>query len=302
MQGYLQIMLKNVGGRIFHVNFLTLVDWIEQLHTIKETNYWIQKIVNKELTKTIHFGNLFYKIYNSIFFFTFVGITITMNLHNMIVINIPYVKAEDHSIIYQVIQGGAILLAGTWNAVSDCAIIFIGLYLLSFVKIINKMITSLTDQDVMIECPDLLLRTMKKHVEMIEVLGIFNDGVKLMSFIQILMSICFYLTSLLGIQTNKSELSLYMIFLSVLVQLFLLCLFGEIIKSETEVIFWNLYLTNWYEMSLTDQKILLIMMMNSQNEIGLKAAGMYDVSLMAFIQIVKVSISYSAIMLTLTGN
>ncbi|GAB0095287.1 hypothetical protein DMENIID0001_106490 [Sergentomyia squamirostris] len=298
--GLSQIILKNFGGTIFQKNFLILLNFVEQLYTRKEGNVWIQKIVDMELMKTIKIGNIFFRAYILLFSFTCAGLMITLILQDMMVISIPNLKPEDHAIIYHTIQSGTPFIAAVWNGLADFAIIFIGLCMLSFVKIINKMIASLTDEEIVVDCPDLLLRTMKKHVKMIEILGIFNDGVKLMSFIQIIMSVIMYLVMMFGMQLLSSEYSLYMMFCCVLVQLFLLCVFGEIIKSETEIIFWNLYLTNWYEMNLNDQKIILLMMMNSQNEIGLKAAGIYDVSLMAFVQILKMSLSYSAVILTFT--
>ncbi|GAB0095286.1 Odorant receptor [Sergentomyia squamirostris] len=272
----------------------------EGLHVKRDDNNYVQKIIDAELMKTIKFGNIFFRAYNLLFFSALVALTITYNLHNMIVIDIPNIKAEDYEIFYQIMQAGSPFIAAVWNGLADFAIIFIGLCMLSFIKIINKMITSLTVEEIMIDCPDLLLRTMKKHVELIQVLGVFNDGLKLMSFIQIIMSVIMYLVMMFAMQLRNSEYSLYLMFFCVLVQLFLLCFFGEMIKSETEVIFWNLYLTNWYEMNLTDQKIILLMMMNSRNEIGLKAAGIYDVSLMAFVQILKMSLSYSAVILTFT--
>ncbi|GAB0095285.1 hypothetical protein DMENIID0001_106470 [Sergentomyia squamirostris] len=300
IQGLSQIILKNFGGTFFHENFLILVDFVEKLHIKKEGNGYVQKIIDSELMKTIKFGNIFFRAYTSMFLLGFVAITITFCLQNVIVVDIPNFKAEEHAVVYQTIQAVSLFVSAIWNCVADFSIIFIGLCMLSYVKIINKMITSLNIKEVIVECPDLLLRTMQKHVEMIEVLGIFNDGVKLMSLIQITMSIIIYLSIFSGMQLHSSEYSFQMMFICVLVQLFLLCVFGEMIKSETEAIFWKLYLTNWYEMNMTDQKIILFMMMNSQNEIGLKAAGIYDVSLMAFVQILKISLSYSAVILTFT--
>ncbi|GAB0086925.1 hypothetical protein DMENIID0001_011500 [Sergentomyia squamirostris] len=302
LEGFFMVTFKDISGAFYQKKFQNLVDWTEKLHTVKEDNHLVQKIVDKDLEKTIKFGNILFKLYGSLVGTAVFGLMVTYVVSHFVVIKIPYFESQHKELIYLLIQEVSLFILAIWDVTSDSGIIFLGLYMLAFVKIINKMIKALSDQKAMIECPNLLLETMKKHREMIEILETFNSAIKLMSFTQLLMSTITFLTLLFSIQIDWHQFLFQMIFIVVLVELFLLCLFGEIIKCESASIFWNLYLTKWYEMSLKDQKIILIMMMNSQKEIGLKAVGMYDISLMAFIQILKMSFSYSAIILTFTKH
>ncbi|XP_059616104.1 odorant receptor 33b-like [Phlebotomus argentipes] len=83
-------------------------------------------------------------------------------------------------------------------------------------------------------------------------------------------------------------------------QILLLCLFGELLKMKTERLSEILYLTNWYELHAKDQKAFLLVLAMSQKDFGLRAAGMYDVNLNAFVQIMKLAMSYCAILHSLS--
>ncbi|XP_059609316.1 uncharacterized protein LOC132256785 [Phlebotomus argentipes] len=151
------------------------------------------------------------------------------------------------------------------------------------------MIKCLDDKESMEKCPDLLIRIQKKHIAMIETLRTFNTLVKFTSFTQLMTSTVIFLVLIFSIQFYKDIFIMHVLLFALGIQLALLCLFGELIRHQTEQIFQNLYLTNWYEMSLSDRKIVLMMMTNSCKAIGLKAAGMYDVSLVSVVQVSQIS-------------
>ncbi|XP_055691173.1 putative odorant receptor 83c [Lutzomyia longipalpis] len=152
---------------------------------------------------------------------------------------------------------------------------------------------------VMQECPNLLQKILKKHVEMLKAVNAFNQSFKFMSFMQIIMSTILFFTMLFSIQMFQKQFAIHFAFAAVSLQLVFVCVFGEVIRTESEAIFDNLYQTNWYELSVKEQKVVLMIMMNSTNPISIKAGGMYDINLMTLVQILKLSLSYSAMILTL---
>ncbi|GAB0087209.1 hypothetical protein DMENIID0001_014910 [Sergentomyia squamirostris] len=297
--GLVQIVLKNFGGTYWHKKFIILVDWIERLHTAQSDKKFIQTIIDFELRRVIRISMIFFKIYLLLFYLSMITSCISLIWNNLVMCRIPeFPILDEYPFMYHVYQSWTFFVSTIWHCFADSAIIFIGLYMVAYVRILNKMIKCVNVT--IAECPDLLMRIMRNHVEMIRILDIFNNSVNFMSFIQIIMSTLMFLAMLFGLQTYREVFSMYFMFASVLSQFFLLCLFGELIKSQTEKISWNLYLSDWYDLTRNDKKIIYTMMMMSQKEIGLKAAGMYEVSLMSFVHVLKLSLSFSAIFLTLT--
>ncbi|GAB0090158.1 hypothetical protein DMENIID0001_048500 [Sergentomyia squamirostris] len=304
--GFAQIIVKNLGGIILHEKFVEIVDWIQVLNEEVDDNRVVQKIVDDELKRVVKFSMIFLKTVVLMFNIAVVSLIVSLAWDNSVACRFPGFEGVPNPniyILYLIYQEIHTCIAATWSCFADSSIVFIGLYMISYVRIINRMIKFMNDDTDISKCPsDLLFRSMKNHIEMIRILGLFNDAVKIMSFLQIVMSVFMNLILFFGIQMYYTEISLYSLFVCAISQLCLLCVFGQLIKTQTEEIFWNLYLTNWYDFDSKNKQVLLLMMTISYREIGLKAAGMYDVSLMALVQIMKLSLSYTAIFFTLTDN
>ncbi|GAB0095702.1 hypothetical protein DMENIID0001_111160 [Sergentomyia squamirostris] len=150
------------------------------------------------------------------------------------------------------------------------------------------------------KCPDILERIIKKHLELIRMFDYFNDSVKFLSLVQLILTTILFITILMSVQVYRDEYIMYLFFTTVQLELFFLSVFGELIKSESERIFSNLYQTTWYDLSFKDRKAILFMMTITSQPLGLKAAGLYEISLMGFVQILKASLTYSAVILTFT--
>ncbi|GAB0086878.1 hypothetical protein DMENIID0001_010810 [Sergentomyia squamirostris] len=300
-EGILQYILKNLGGAVYHKQFIILTNWIEDLYKVREENEVIREIVENETKKALKFCITSYKIYIYLMYTGSFALFMGLFLNDAILIQIRNFDIDSNSWTYHMIQMVSIVIIARWHCLADAAIIFIGIYIIIYVNIVNRMIKSLTTDPAKVTlCPDLLIGTLKKHVKILEIFGHFNDAIKLISLLQLTLSLFMLLTLLFGLQVNSMELSIYLPFICVMVQLFILCCFGEFIQSRTEDIFQNLYLTNWHEMNLKDQKVIYFMLINSLNAIGLKAGGMYNISLVGFVQILKLSFSFSAMMITFT--
>uniref|UniRef100_A0A240SY05 Odorant receptor n=1 Tax=Lutzomyia longipalpis TaxID=7200 RepID=A0A240SY05_LUTLO len=298
--GYSKIILKNFASVPFYAEYQRLMDWIEELQQIEDDNEIIRKIFKEELTKAMKYSLMCFEGYFWLFIVCSSSAECIPVFEKDTTMFIPYLDVKSYKWIHHICDALSFFGAGTWNVFADSGAVIIGIYIIFFMRIIKRMIELLNQDGIMEKYPDLLIRILRKHVEMIEVLNIFNESVKMLSFIQIFMSTGLLLMFIMIIQVQKNSFMNYVILVGVTDQLGLLCIFGEIIRTESESIFTSLYLTKWYDLSVRNQKILLIMMMNSYKPFGLKAAGMIDVTFMTFVQILKLSISYSAIILTLS--
>ncbi|GAB0095704.1 hypothetical protein DMENIID0001_111180 [Sergentomyia squamirostris] len=299
-QGVTLMLLKNLSSVPYVFNFDRLLKWIRKLHTVKDNNEMIQEIINENLAIVMKYSKIMFWVHLVLFIFSGITVTALFYMQNVVIIIIPYLKANDHPYIYVIIQGICCTGTGVWIVLTNTSNFDFGLYLIFFARIINKMIHCISDQDKREKCPDLLFRIIKKHLELINMFSDFNGTVKFLSLIQLIFTTILFIFILMCIQVYRDEYTMYLFFITVQLELFVLSVFGEYIRSETEQIFNNLYQTTWYDLSLKDQKAILFMMTISKKPLGLKAAGLYDISIMAFVQILKASITYSAIILTFT--
>uniref|UniRef100_A0A240SXS3 Odorant receptor n=1 Tax=Lutzomyia longipalpis TaxID=7200 RepID=A0A240SXS3_LUTLO len=285
--GINQITLKNYSAVPFYATFVSLVEWIEELYARRVENEVIQKILREELAKAFKFSKLFFEGYNVVFViaWSLYVFDLVRRPGNNFHIYIPGLSMEEYKLVYYILQCSLYIVCGHWNVIIDTAIVIIGIHIMGFINTVNRMIQGLNDAEVKTKCPNLLVKILIHHVEMIEQLNAFNKGLHLMSFIQFIMSTMIYLAMFYTVRSSNAELIVYSFLVCVLIQLFMLCMFGEIISSRTDKTTTLLWLTNWYEMSLPDQKIFLIILAISQKSFGLKAAGMYEVNIVAFIQV-----------------
>uniref|UniRef100_A0A3F2ZDD0 Odorant receptor n=1 Tax=Lutzomyia longipalpis TaxID=7200 RepID=A0A3F2ZDD0_LUTLO len=96
----------------------------------------------------------------------------------------------------------------------------------------------------------------------------------------------------------ESTLIMYFTTFLMILQLFIICFLGEILRSRTEAIGEALYHTQWYEMKQKEKLALLIMMALGQKAVGLEAGGIMNLSLDTFVSVMKATVSYGAVMYT----
>ncbi|KAM7364736.1 odorant receptor 82a [Cochliomyia hominivorax] len=78
---------------------------------------------------------------------------------------------------------------------------------------------------------------------------------------------------------------------SILLQLFIYCYGGEILKLESLMVGISVQLSNWYNLKPSHRRMLLLLMLRSQREAIIKA-GFYEASLANFMAILKAAVSY----------
>uniref|UniRef100_A0A3F2ZDF5 Uncharacterized protein n=1 Tax=Lutzomyia longipalpis TaxID=7200 RepID=A0A3F2ZDF5_LUTLO len=119
-------------------------------------------------------------------------------------------------------------------------------------------------------------------------------------YFQKLFSIMLYLCVLIFI-FQSADSSIFVPLLAcclMITQIFILCFFGQIIWNSSEKMSQALYMTTWYEMSLRNQKNLLMLMTRFNLPIKVETFGFGDISYYTFVQICKASLSYATILYT----
>ncbi|XP_059608001.1 uncharacterized protein LOC132255848 [Phlebotomus argentipes] len=188
----------------------------------------------------------------------------TPNSNMGLFIQIPVLDSVSDKVTYAV-QIITNTISAIYIITIDLGVIFIGIEIMAVLNILNDYM-KLIDKKAK-EIPNYLKLIIIRHNDMIDKVNLFNGAIQKTGFVQV---------------TTR------------IFQILLLCLFGELIKMKTERLSETLYLTNWYELSVKDQKMFLLVLAMAQKDFGLKAAGMYDVNLNAFVQIMKLAISYCA--------
>lgn len=91
---------------------------------------------------------------------------------------------------------------------------------------------------------------------------------------------------LILVQSLSEKLPLaIMVTSAMIVQLFILCFFGQILKNSSEQLSEALYLNKWYDMPIKDQKNLLILMTNLQKIVQIETFAFGDISIYTFVQV-----------------
>uniref|UniRef100_A0A240SY94 Uncharacterized protein n=1 Tax=Phlebotomus papatasi TaxID=29031 RepID=A0A240SY94_PHLPP len=215
-----------------------------------------------------------------------------------LLIAIPGVKPADNSslLYYHIHQVAVIQIAATFVIILDTTVIILGFYFIAILNIFGDTIR-LLDNSELTNKRELLLHTHKFHCEILEKFELFGR-VFYYTFTLQIGSIVIFILNIIFIMRGDAGYAFYPLSLAVFGQFGAICIFGEFIFSKTEQFSVELYHTKWYEFDLKEQKIILMIMLMSQRQFGLKAAGMYDINLMMFIQVVKAGISFCAILYT----
>ncbi|XP_055708497.1 odorant receptor 33a-like [Phlebotomus papatasi] len=149
------------------------------------------------------------------------------------------------------------------------------------------------------EDPDFLKIITLKYCDIVDNINRFNDIISLSNLVQFVTSAFLMFGVFFFIRLNPRNPVAHFMATNVLIQLFLPCVFGEFVKIKMERLSTTLYLTNWHDFDLRNQKSFLIVLGMTHGEYGLRAAGMYDVNIYTFIKIVKMASSWCAFIFTL---
>uniref|UniRef100_A0A3F2ZEA2 Odorant receptor n=1 Tax=Phlebotomus papatasi TaxID=29031 RepID=A0A3F2ZEA2_PHLPP len=299
--GYFQIITKSLSVLVQANKFKILFEFIQELHEVHETDSIVDfaKIHLLHLKKSLDITKIILRILFAVSFITSSGLCFYSFHTDAIIMAIPGVLPDPNASpyylhIHQVFCMEASLLV---FSISDVILISTGFYLIAVLNIFQNLIENFwkfegSNKEVA------LIQLHKLHCNILDKFRTFSE--------------IFYYT--ITVQTGTSAVFVLCIFflmlssdfaafiplcLLVFGQFGAICIFGELMYSKTEKLTTELYLTNWYEFGLKEQKILLMMMHMSQKIIGIKAAGMYDINLRMFIDVIKGGISFLTILYTI---
>ncbi|GAB0099923.1 hypothetical protein DMENIID0001_158250 [Sergentomyia squamirostris] len=81
-------------------------------------------------------------------------------------------------------------------------------------------------------------------------------------------------------------------------QVFIVCLVGQVLEQKSEDIYNEFCQINWHDFPINEQKFFAFCLQMAQRNYGIRAGGMYNINMMMFLQIVKLGVTYCAIIQT----
>uniref|UniRef100_A0A7G3AEY7 Odorant receptor n=1 Tax=Lutzomyia longipalpis TaxID=7200 RepID=A0A7G3AEY7_LUTLO len=274
-------------GRLKKTEMNHLVHNIKELFEEHEEDEELGQILKKNLMnsmKIFHFCNR-WGIRMFLIAGTFASFYFRLNEEFGLTYDLPIIASENFvwKDTLHVLQGVMYCVTAFAMISLDLGIIFLGLQVIAelnilsdYMKLLNEKIK--TDQK-------FLRKIIKRHCSVIKNLNLLSKIISETTSLQLLLTgvaLLFGFTFLIKYTTGIGN---YIIIICGGSLSLPICVLGEFIKLKTENLSETFYQTNWYELSLKDQKTFLIILGMAQREYGLKAAGMYDVNLYTFIQV-----------------
>uniref|UniRef100_A0A3F2ZEL6 Uncharacterized protein n=1 Tax=Phlebotomus papatasi TaxID=29031 RepID=A0A3F2ZEL6_PHLPP len=296
----LQIILKTLWMWYNRDNLLKLLDKTKSLYTDCE-NEEICVIAEINLKKLSNFWIVCFKIASASVYITCVLLAICNALkgEDGILITIPFIPINFRGYLeFRLLIQTTLIGFGCVSVIYiDLMIVFFGIEIMAASNILFDYIS--LHKDAIQEYPDDLKIITERFCKLVDNIKLFNSVISFSSFLQFITSAFLSFSAFFIIRLCPENPIGYFTCFCIVIQLFLPCFFGEFIKIRLERLSTTLYLTNWYDLKLKDQKSFLIILGMIQKEYGLKAAGLYDINIYTFIQIMKMAVSWCAFIFTL---
>uniref|UniRef100_A0A3F2ZDC9 Odorant receptor n=1 Tax=Lutzomyia longipalpis TaxID=7200 RepID=A0A3F2ZDC9_LUTLO len=301
LSGVLQLMLKKFSGlTINEVVFEQLMQWIRSLYNEVQDDSEIKRIISTNLQGITNFWKLAYRVVYMATFTTSSAFLLAAMLKGEegIIFRYPFLPLNfPLSLQLRHVLQCILTYVLSYDIVyCDISIFYIGLQLYGAINI-NYEIINYWNEDIQ-ERPNVIKIIAKKHCDIITSINFFQDVLLWLSFTHFVTSTFILLFLFTLVRTNAAAEMAIIIICFIITELFILCFFGEIIQAKMEQLAETFYLTNWYDLSLEDKKAFLIILGMMQRTYPLKAARLYDINFNSFIQIVKMAISYCALLVT----
>ncbi|XP_065364130.1 odorant receptor 82a [Calliphora vicina] len=194
------------------------------------------------------------------------------------------------------IYTGLVTLAVVMYAVAtDGLFVSFAINLVSHLKILQKSI----EDNKFVKSDEELHSDLKSYIEYHNlILSLYNELRDIYSpivfgqFLMTSLQVCVIVYQLVTHMDTILVLIINCTFLtSILLQLFIYCYGGEILKLESLMVGISVQLSNWYNLKPAHRRMLVLLMLRSQREAIIKA-GFYEASLANFMAILKAALSY----------
>uniref|UniRef100_A0A3F2ZEG8 Odorant receptor n=1 Tax=Phlebotomus papatasi TaxID=29031 RepID=A0A3F2ZEG8_PHLPP len=276
-----------------------VLEWIRTLYFVPNCNI-MKNSAEFHLKNTFNTLKLISKLL-SISYMTSIGFFIVkLLITNSIIFEFPQIAvSEENFWIRHILQTIFVATTGCVLIFTDLFVVSIPLYFIPALNILLDRIRNLDDYLAVNRKQNLILSLQIYHMQIIQNLNRYSNIIYNVFVIQFSTSFFLFLGTFYMLRKYQ-EFFLYPLTAGILFQFSAFCIFGEFIYGKTERLLTELYLTKWYTFSRNEQKILSMMMMMSQKPFGFKAAGMYDINLKMFVQVLKIAFTYCTILYTIT--
>ncbi|GAB0090749.1 hypothetical protein DMENIID0001_055060 [Sergentomyia squamirostris] len=286
----LQSLVKALTGIYYRDLYMDFFHSVQELVMRKYDDH-IERNVKKILKETIKLTKVIIITQASLFHLTaFMLAVYAINTHREfpLMYNVPFISWMGNYVFQWI---GVLHMLYTVLG-GDCLFITMALHFRGELIVISEILLNMNGRR--------LLRTVHQmHRDVLKRLRVFQRIYFVLTFLQMISSFLLICLTTYMIRFHDIQVWAYGALICALMQIFFLCLIGDILFEKASTISESLYLTKWYEMGLEDQQRILIMIAMAQKPYGIKAAGLVDISFFTFIEIIKMSVSYCAILFTL---
>uniref|UniRef100_A0A7G3AK58 Odorant receptor n=1 Tax=Lutzomyia longipalpis TaxID=7200 RepID=A0A7G3AK58_LUTLO len=312
--GALQIVLKALSVCSYENHFLQILMWAQSLYNERTNSEEINEMIRKILLQfhriwiyifkfvainTILVRKLYLKIFLfrfRLFFWLYILSGLALCVINAlmgdegVIFRCPFISLDYQYYleVMHLLQLILIMFAILSTVYADSSLIFLGLHIMAALDILNEYIT--LHKNRMEVNKNFIENVLKRYCDLVDNIDLFNEAISILSFVQFITSTILFLFVFCAVTVDSNNPIGHVIVVCSMIQLFLPCLFGEVVKIKTDRLSETLYMINWYNLSVTDQKSFLILLGVMQKTYGLKAAGMYNITLYTFIQVINSSI------------
>uniref|UniRef100_A0A3F2ZEE2 Odorant receptor n=1 Tax=Phlebotomus papatasi TaxID=29031 RepID=A0A3F2ZEE2_PHLPP len=298
--GVLQICSKTTSIVTNSNDLNVLLLFIQQIHKVHEIDF-IRNSSEIHLTKILRITKqIIRKFIFPVWFTTGIAMFFYFAYYDVILLGVPGIILEPRSTtmpFYQHIHQSFLMVEVVGCLIFvDMILITFGLYFTAITNVFCYTIRSL-DNSKLCDITQLLINIHQFHCTLLQKYQLLNEIFGYTFTIQTATSLV-YILFIFYLLRSEEAIVFIPLFITILTQFGVLCIFGEFLFSKTEGLAVELYLTKWYDFSIKEQKTLLMMMYMAKRPFGLKAAGMYDINLYIFIQVIKTGISFCAILYT----
>ncbi|XP_076756327.1 odorant receptor 85b-like [Xylocopa sonorina] len=142
-----------------------------------------------------------------------------------------------------------------------------------------------------------------KHQRIVNLFENIEDIFTIISFLQFFFNITamcfvgFILVTSLGSDQASTVISKCLpYYIALNFEALILCYTGEYLSSKSENIGWVAYNSNWYELTMYENRTLLLLILRSQKPLTLTIGKFMNLSLETFANMLKASASYISVL------
>ncbi|XP_071643529.1 odorant receptor 4-like isoform X1 [Temnothorax longispinosus] len=206
-----------------------------------------------------------------------------------------------------VIQFFCTVLYGSAAVMLNALLIVLVLHLAGQLEILDKWLSDIISKDNEYR---LSVKTIRKIIEKHQNIIIFSKNIKnlysdialilFMSDTLIICSIDFLLVRSIGNPDSATILMKFVgFYAAVTSEVFMFCFAGEYLSAKSRAIGDAAYNSQWYQCRFQDSRIILFLIMRSQNQLTITIGKFMDLSFERFLNIMKASASYVSVMLAM---